>query len=101
MKIKKGDTVLIMQGKDKGKTGKVVKSLPRENHIVVEGVNLLVRHLKARRQREKGEKTKLPAPIDASNAMIVCSQCNRPTRVGFSMQGTKKFRMCKKCKKTL
>lgn len=105
MKIRKGDTVKIITGKDKGKTGVVLKSYPGENRIVIEGLNLVVKHVRQRKQGEKGQKIYMPARIGVSKVMIVCKGCGKQTRVGYRMtsgeeSGTK-VRVCKKCKQTL
>lgn len=97
MKIKKNDTVKVISGKDKGKTGKVLKSLPKENKIVIEGVNLVKKHQKPRRAKEKGQKIEIVKPIDASNVLLVCPRCGRTARVGYKIAGGKKQRVCKKC----
>lgn len=97
MKIKKGDTVKIITGKDAGKTGKVIKAFPRRNKIIIEGLNLYKKHRRPRREGEQGEIIKIARPIDVSNAMIVCSSCKKTTRVGFKQEGDKKMRVCKKC----
>ena len=100
MKIKKGDTVLIISGKDKGKKGKVIEALPKEEKIVVEGLNMRKKHTKAKRQGEKGQIVSLPAPLSVSNAMIICVKCGKPVRVGYKIEGEKKYRICKKCEQT-
>lgn len=97
MKIKSGDTVKIISGKDRGKIGKVTHAFPRENKIVVEGVNIVKKHQRPRRQGERGQIIQMPMPIDASNAMIVCPSCGKPTRVAKKIVGSKKVRGCKKC----
>jgi len=97
MKIKKGDTVLIISGKDRGRKGKVLGSFPKENRILVEGINLRKKHQRPRRAGEKGQIITLPAPIDISNVKLICSKCGKPTRVGFKIVEGKKFRICKKC----
>ncbi|MDI6603392.1 MAG: 50S ribosomal protein L24, partial [Patescibacteria group bacterium] len=72
MKIKKGDTVLIISGKDRGKKGKILKVFPKEGKVLVEGVNLMKKHQKSRRAGEKGQIIQLPKPIDVSNAKLIC-----------------------------
>lgn len=102
MRIKKGDNVLVISGKDKGKKGKVSHCLPNENKIIVEGVNILIRHTRARRQGEKGQKVELAAPISISNVKLVCPKCGRPTRVSSKISSDKaKNRVCKKCKQII
>ncbi len=109
MKIKKGDTVLIISGKDKGKKGKVFKVLLKENKILIEGVNLRKRHQKPKKSGEKGQIIVKPAPIDVSNAKIICSKCGKAARIGYKISEGKtttlpppqkkeiKVRICKKC----
>lgn len=102
MKIKKNDTVKLICGKDIGKTGKVSKVLPAREKIVVEGLNLLTKHMRPKKQGEKGQKVKFPAPINASNAMVVCPKCNKPSRIGYKiMDNKKKARICGKCKEII
>ena len=102
MKIKSGDKVKIIAGKDKGKTGKVLQVFPPERQASVEGRNLLIKHLRPRRQGEKGQRIEFPAPLSISNLMLVCSQCGRDTRVGIKiLENGKKVRVCKKCKQIL
>ena len=97
MKIKKGDMVKIMAGKDKGKTGKVSKVFPLEEKIIVEGVNIKKKNMKPRKQGQKGHVAQIVAPFHSANAMIVCSSCGKTTRIGYKMEGDKKARICKKC----
>jgi len=103
MRIKKGDNVLVIAGKDKGKKGKVSQVLADDNKIVVENVNKMIRHIKPKREGEKGQRIEFFAPLNASNAMVICSKCNKPTRLGYKLtQGDeKKQRICKKCKEAL
>ena len=97
MKIKKGDTVLIIAGKYRGKKGKVLKTFPKEKKILVEGVNLVKKHQRPRRTGEKGQIIELPKPIDVSNAKLICPKCAKPTRIGYKIIEGKKYRICKKC----
>lgn len=97
MKIKKGDTVLIISGKDRLKKGKVLRVLPEKGKLLVEGVNLRKKHVRPKRSGEKGQKIELPAPINASNVKFICSKCGEPTRVGHKTVNDKKYRTCKKC----
>lgn len=104
MKIHIGDTVKVLSGKDRGKTGKVEKALPREGKVVVSGVNIVKKHVRPGRGKEGGivEKT---LPIDVSNVMLLCPQCGQLARVGYKVDGStslttggeKKWRVCKKC----
>lgn len=98
MKIKKGDTVLIIKGKDKGKQGKVAKALPKENRIIVEGLNLVKKHIKPKRAGEKGRIIEISAPLYISKVKLICPLCKQPTRIGYTFINGEKKRMCKKCK---
>jgi len=98
MKIKKGDTVLIIKGKDRGKTGKVIKALPKENRIIVEGLNLVKKHIKPKRTGEKGEIVEISAPLYVSKVKLICPSCKKPTKVGYKFVNDIKKRYCKKCK---
>jgi large subunit ribosomal protein L24 len=97
MKIKKDDQVLITSGKDKGKKGKVLEVFPRENKVVVEGVNIAKKHYRPRQQGEKGQMIEKPQPIDVSNIKLICPKCGYPSRVGYRINGEAKERICKKC----
>jgi large subunit ribosomal protein L24 len=97
MKIKKGDTVLVICGKYRGKTGKVLKVLPKEGKILVEGVNIVKKHQRPKREGEKGQIVELPAPIDISNVKLICPNCKKATRVEYKISKGKKSRVCKKC----
>jgi large subunit ribosomal protein L24 len=101
MRIKKGDLVKKIAGKDKGKQGKVLRTLPSEGKIVVEKLNIVKKHQKARREGERGQRVEVPAPFDVSNAMIVCAACGKATRIAYTFVGEKKVRTCKKCGKEL
>lgn len=104
MKIKKGDIVLIISGKYRGKTGKVLKTFPKERKILVEGVNLVKKHQKPRRirrMRQKGEIIQMPKPIDVSNAKLICPKCKKAVKVGYKIIEKIKYRICKKCKKEI
>ena len=101
MRIKKGDTIKKIAGKDKGKQGKVIRVLPREEKIVVEKMNMMKKHVRPKREGEHGQRIELPAPFDVSNAMLVCPQCGKATRVGYSVGKEKKVRICKKCNKEI
>jgi large subunit ribosomal protein L24 len=102
MKIKKGDTVLVISGKWKGKTGKVLKAFPREMKVLVEGVNIVKKHQKPRKEGEKGQIIEIPKPFPVSKVKLICPNCKKATRVGFEILKTKgekiKVRICKKCK---
>jgi large subunit ribosomal protein L24 len=97
MKIKSGDTVLILRGKDRGKKGKVIKVFRKTAKVVVEGFNLVKKHIKPKRQGEKGKIIEISAPLPVAKVKLICSNCNQPTRVGYKFENNKKFRVCKKC----
>ncbi|MBI2450510.1 MAG: 50S ribosomal protein L24 [Candidatus Nealsonbacteria bacterium] len=97
MKIKKGDTVLIISGKDRGKRGKVLDIFPKEAKLVVENTNFRKKHQKAKKQGEKGQIVELPSPFSISNVELICPKCDKPTRVGHKTIDNKKYRICKKC----
>lgn len=97
MKIHKGDTILVVSGKDRGKTGKVLKVFPKENKILVENINLRKKHIKPRRAGEKGQIISLPAPMSVSNVKFICSKCGKAVRLGYKIVQNKKQRICKKC----
>ena len=97
MKIKKGDNVLVIAGKDRGRKGKVISSLKKESRVVVEGINLKKKHVKPKKQGEKGQIVQTPSPIDASNLKIICPKCRKAARIGHKLENKKKFRICKKC----
>lgn len=106
MNIKKNDKVKILAGKDKGKTGKVLQVSPTQGRVSVEGLNLLIKHLRPNRSNEKGQRIEFPAFINLSNVALVCPKCGKATKVGFKTIKTegkkaKKFRVCKKCQETI
>lgn len=97
MTIKSGDSVVVIAGKDKGKTGKVTAVYADENKVLVDNVNIVSKHQKPKSQQDKGGIFKRPAPIEASNVLVVCPVCGKATRVGHKEVDGKKFRACKKC----
>lgn len=109
MKIKKGDQVLIIKGKDKGKKGKALRSFPEKKQVLVEGVNIKKVHKRPKKTGEKGQIVEVSSPIYISNLKLICPKCGKPTRVGYNIvksstekQKTKinekiKVRICKKC----
>jgi large subunit ribosomal protein L24 len=111
MKIKKGDNVLIILGKYRGKKGKILKVIPKKEKILIEGVNLMKKSQKPKKTGEKGQIIELPAPLDVSNVKLICSKCGKAVRIGYSFRKedisskadhkiieNKKYRVCKKCK---
>jgi large subunit ribosomal protein L24 len=99
MKIKKGDNVIVMTGKDKGKKGKVLESFPAKGKIIIEGLNVFKKHQKARKSNEKGSIIEVSRPLQASNVMIV--ESGKPVRVGYKKVGDKNIRVSKKTDKEL
>jgi len=98
MKIKKGDEVKVVIGKDKGKVGRVEKVLSKSGMALIAGVNQYKRHLKARSQRQPSEIATIIKPLPLVNIMCVCPKCHLPTRIGYMIEDGKKVRICKKCK---
>jgi large subunit ribosomal protein L24 len=110
MKIKKGDKVKIIAGKDNGKTGKVLQIFPSKNRASIEGLNLLIKHMRPRREGESGQRIEFPAPMNISNMIIVCPKCSKTCRVSYkyieiTQEGKKtkkqKIRICNKCKQAI
>ena len=95
LKIKKNDKVVVLSGKDKGKQGKVLGTIPSEAKVVVEGINMVTCHIKPRRQGEEGGIVKREGAIYASKVQVVCPKCGKGTRVAMQMKGDKKVRVCK------
>ena len=96
LKIKKGDRVVVLSGKDKGKEGVVQKAMPTEGKVVVEGVNTAKRHRKARTATETGGIIDIDKPIDASNVAVISPSDGKATRVGYKLEGGKQLRVCKR-----
>ena len=102
MKIKKGDKVKILSGKDKGKAGKVLQVFRDHKKISVEGINLLFKNMRPRKQGQKGQKIQFPAPLAISNVILLCPKCNKITRSSHKiLENKKKVRICKKCKEII
>lgn len=100
MKIKKGDKVQILLGKDQGKTGTVEYVLSKDKRVFVGGANLYKRHVKKHGTMEGGI-IDIPKSLDISNVSLICPNCKKTTRVGFKIEGDSKVRVCKKCKKEI
>ncbi len=102
MKIRKDDTVVIITGKDRGKRGKVRRAFPREDKVIVEGLNMIKRHSRARRAVRQAGIIELEAPIHVSNVMLVCEKCGNPTRVNFRfLDDGRKVRICNSCQEVI
>ena len=101
MKLKKGDNIKMLSGKDRGKTGKVLNVLPESNQIVVEGLNMMKKHVRARQQGQTGQIISKERKVSAASAGLVCKSCNQVTRIGYKFEGDHKVRICKKCGSTV
>lgn len=102
MNIKKGDTVMVITGKDTGRKGKVLRVIPDANRVVVEGINRVKKHQKPSRSLPQGGILKVESPLNASNVMLLCNKCNKPTRVGKNiLDNGDKVRVCKQCGEVL
>lgn len=97
-KIRKGDTVRILSGKDRGKSGSVMAVLPRNGRVLVEGINMMMKHIRPKRAGEKGQRVSIAAPLHISNVQILCPSCKKSSRIGITREDSKRQRVCKKCK---
>ncbi|OGC50465.1 50S ribosomal protein L24 [candidate division WWE3 bacterium RIFCSPHIGHO2_01_FULL_40_23] len=100
MKIKKGDKVKVIAGKDKGKEG-TVREVSKSGRVVIEGVNIVKKHVKAGKVSKEGGIISMEKPIDASNVMVVCEKCKREVRTMQKLVDGKKYRVCKRCGNTI
>ena len=100
MKLKIGDTVKIVAGKDKGREGKIEMTLPKKDSVVVPEVNMYKKHVKGQ-QGQKGGMYDLPRPLNVAKVALICPNCKKVTRVGFSIIKSEKVRVCRKCKKQI
>lgn len=111
MKIKKGDTVKVLIGKDKGKTGQIEKVFPTNESVLISGVNEFKRHVKSRARNQKSEIITITKPLPVANVALICPKCKRPTRIGWRVSAKgesasggekeKKVRICRKCLKII
>ena len=97
MRIKKGDNVMVLSGNDKGKTGEVLEVIPKADKIIVKGVNVRKKHVKARRQNDESGIIPVECSIPASKVNVVCPKCGKVTKVGYTVEKDQKVRVCKKC----
>ena len=97
MNIKRDDQVIVLSGKDKGKSGKVIAADPKADKVIVEGVNVATKHQKAQKKGQDGGILKIETPIYVSKVQLVCPTCGKGTRVGHKIVDGKKVRVCKKC----
>lgn len=98
MKIKKNDKVTVQTGKDRGKQGVVEKVYPKQNTVLVTGLNVFKKHVRKSEQMPKGGIVEVPRPLDVSKVGLVCPSCKKTVKVGYKIEGDKKSRICKKCK---
>ncbi len=102
MNIRKNDTVLVISGKDKGKKGKVRFAYPRDETLIIEGINFIKKHARATRQARQAGVIELEAPVHISKVMFLCERCNHPTRIGIRfLEDGKKVRFCKACQEVI
>jgi large subunit ribosomal protein L24 len=107
MNIKKGDTVLIITGKDRGKQGTVSRAMPQDDKVIVEGLNIVKKHVRPQGQTNQGGVIEKAMPLQVSNTMLICTECGEPTRVGHERrpvgvdQKVRSVRVCKKCHKII
>ena len=101
IKIKKGDEVIMLAGKDRGKKGKILRVLRKNSKVEVAGLNMIKKNRRPTKQGEKGEIVSLPRPVDISNVALYCSSCGKGVRVGYRLSGDKKLRICRKCQNTI
>jgi large subunit ribosomal protein L24 len=102
MKIHKDDTVLVIAGKDKGKKGKVRFAYPRKQKLIVEGINFIKKHSKAKKSARQAGIIDLEAPLDVSNVMLICSKCNKPARIGYKkLEDGRTVRFCRACREVV
>ena len=102
LKIKKNDMVVCCSGKNKGKKGKVLSVFPKQNRVIAEGINFIKKHTRKTRDDQQGGIIQKEAPVDISKLMLLCTKCNKATRVGFSfLKDGSRIRICKKCNETI
>ena len=101
LKIKKGDTVVVISGDDKGKKGKVIATSPKERKVIVEGINIVKKHVKPRRQGENGGIIDVEGALYADKVALFCDKCGKATRVSYKVEDDKKIRVCAKCGENL
>lgn len=97
VKIRKNDNVLIISGKDRARKGKVIQVFPKDQRVIIEGMNIRKKHVRPKKSGEKGQIVEMPGKISVSNVKLICSKCGKATRIGYKIEGNKKYRVCKKC----
>lgn len=101
MSLKKGDKIKVLTGKDKGKEGQILKVLPKDGKVVVEGINIHTRFARAKRSGEKGQRLEIPSPLTLGKVMLICPHCGKQTRIAHGSSEAGHFRKCKKCGKLI
>ena len=102
MKIHKGDTVLVISGKEKGKTGRVERVLTSKDRVVIEGINMTIRHMRPRPGVRQAGRVQQESPLPSSNVMLICNKCGKPTRIASGkLDDGRKVRECKRCRETI
>lgn len=101
MKLKKGDKIVIITGKDKGREGSIDRLYPKQHKILVGGVNIVKKHIQKTDQTPQGGVIEIPRPFPVSNALLICPKCKKKTRVGYKEDGGRKIRICKRCKSNI
>ncbi|MFI5240246.1 MAG: 50S ribosomal protein L24 [Candidatus Saccharimonadia bacterium] len=97
MKLKRKDTVMMMAGRDKGKTGEITRVIPTTNSIIVEGLGIVKRHTKPSNKNPRGGILEVARPISSAKVALVCPNCKKPTRIGYTIKNDNKERICRKC----
>jgi len=101
MKLKKGDEIIVTAGKDKGRKGKVEKTIPKDNTVLIPGINMYKRHMKRRDDKHPGGIISLPKAMSVAKVMLICPSCGQQTRIGYTSMKDGKVRICRKCEKTI
>jgi len=101
MKIKKGDKIKIIAGKDKGREANVGKVYPNQDKVLIPGVNIYKKHIKKNEKMPQGGVVEIPRPLATSKIVLICPKCAKPTRIGYEIKGKKKNRICRKCKSVI
>lgn len=102
LRIKKGDTAFVLTGRNKGKSGRVLSVLPAKETVIIEGINMVKKHMKPNKQYTQGGIIEKEAPLHISNVMLICPKCSKPSRIGHAVfDDGKKLRRCKKCSEVI
>lgn len=101
MKLKKGDNVVVLAGKDKGASGKIERVYSKQNKVLIPKINVYKKHIKKSESAPQGGVVEVPRPLDVAKVGIKCGKCGKVTRIGYSAKGTMKVRICKKCNQEL